>query len=143
VRKVGIVGAGTIGAGVAAVTALAALPVRLCDKDDAAISAALRAILRKLSAHATKIVLEEADTEVAFARIRPTLDGSGFETAEILIEAVYEDLRLKQKILQELEQRSHPRAVLASTTSSLSLTELQQALRHPERLVGMHYFAPV
>ena len=142
-RLVGVVGAGQMGAGIAQVTtASAGLTVRMQEKDEqglargiAAVSAALQADVRKRRRAAREL-----------PRLQSLLTGTttwqGMEKADVVVEAVFEDLQLKQQILAEVEARSE-HAIFASNTSSIPIADIAQNARRPENVVGMHYFSPV
>jgi 3-hydroxyacyl-CoA dehydrogenase/enoyl-CoA hydratase/3-hydroxybutyryl-CoA epimerase len=83
------------------------------------------------------------DRDSLLAQITPTSDYSGFHEAEVVIEAVFEDLGLKHKMVKDIEAHGHPKAIFASNTSSLPITKIADAAKNPERVIGMHYFSPV
>lgn len=144
VHKVGMLGAGLMGAGIAYVTAqLAKTPVRLKDKDDAGLSAGMKYVAGILDDRVKKKRMTALERDVVLAQITPTLDYSGFHDAEVVIEAVFEDLSLKHRMLKDIEAHGHPKAIFASNTSSLPIAEIAAAAKHPERVIGMHYFSPV
>jgi 3-hydroxyacyl-CoA dehydrogenase/enoyl-CoA hydratase/3-hydroxybutyryl-CoA epimerase len=124
VNKVGMLGAGLMGAGIAYVTvSQAKLPVRL------------KRVKKKR--------LSDLDRDVMLAKVTPTTDYSGMRGAEVVIEAVFEDLALKHRMLADIEAHGHPKAIFASNTSSIPITQIAAAAKHPERVIGMHYFSPV
>jgi 3-hydroxybutyryl-CoA dehydrogenase len=139
-----VVGAGTMGRGIAHVAALAGFDVALSDKDAAAVEKALGAIRADMKKGVEKGKLAQADMDAAVARLRASSDLCADATAsEVVVEAVFEDLALKTKLLSHLDDHMGPTALLGSNTSSLSLTELARATKHPERVVGTHFFNPV
>jgi 3-hydroxyacyl-CoA dehydrogenase/enoyl-CoA hydratase/3-hydroxybutyryl-CoA epimerase len=77
------------------------------------------------------------------ARVAPTTDSSGFRDASLIVEAVFEDLELKRSVLRDVEAHAHPEAIFASNTSSIPIARIAEKARHPERVIGMHYFSPV
>ncbi len=140
---VGVVGAGTMGAGIAQVAASAGHPVRLLDMRAGAAAEALARIGASLAGQVAKGRMAEAERAMLLARIVPVATSAELDGAVLVIEAIAEDLGAKQALLRELEQRVSPDAILASNTSSLSITALANGMRHPGRLVGMHFFNPV
>ena len=143
VHKVCVLGAGLMGAGIAYVTvALAKLPVRLKDRDEASLGKGLSHAREILDGRVKSRRLTPVERDRLMAEITVTKDYSGFHDAEIVIEAVFEDLTLKQRVLAEVEQNA-PQAIFASNTSSLPLSRIAEQAQRPERVVGMHYFSPV
>lgn len=142
VTKIGMLGAGLMGAGIAYVTAtLAGIPVRLKDKDDQGLANGLEYVRGILDERVKRKRMTAAERDVVLAQITPTVDYSGFETAEVVIEAVFEDLALKHRVLRDTEAASE--AIFASNTSSIPISKIAEASAHPERVIGMHYFSPV
>ena len=139
---VGVVGAGTMGAGIAEVAATAGHRVLLYDGASGAVEAALERIgaaLERAEAQGRITTNQRAST---FARITACHGFDALGAAGLVIEAIIEDLEAKQKLLETLEVFLDPDAILASNTSSLSITALAVKLQHPQRLVGMHFFNP-
>lgn len=144
VRTVGVLGAGLMGSGIAEVTAAeAGLAVRLKDQDHEPLRLGLHTIARSLDRRVEKRKMSASERENVLARIQPTVDYSGFERADVVIEAVLEDLEVKQKVLREVEEHGPAEVIFASNTSALPIAEIAAASRHPERVIGMHYFSPV
>ena len=142
--RVAVVGAGLMGAGIAHITAAKAeLFVRIKDKDEAGLARGLAYVHGLLDERVKKKRLAASDSARIFSRITATKDYSGFAGAELVVEAVFEDLALKQSILAEVEQWGHPEAIFASNTSSLPIRAIAARAKHPERVIGMHYFSPV
>jgi len=142
VAKVGMVGAGLMGAGIAAVTADAGIPVRLRDKDDAALGRGLRQIAGIFDERVKRRRLTRAEREEKMALVTATTDWSGFKTCDVLVEAVFEDLKLKQDTLSTAE-REAPGALFASNTSSIPIGRIAEPAARPADVVGMHFFSPV
>ena len=139
-----VVGAGTMGRGIAHVAALSGYDVSISDKDAAALSKALATIRADMQKGVEKGKLAAADMESALGRLHASADLCADATrAEVVIEAVFEDLALKTKLLSHLGEHMGPHALLGSNTSSLSLTEIARATKHPERVIGTHFFNPV
>jgi 3-hydroxybutyryl-CoA dehydrogenase len=136
---VGVIGAGAMGAGIAQVAAQAGHRVLLADAQAAAVERALAAIGKDLHALAAKGRIANADS--VLARIGPAAP-SGCRECRLVIEAIVEDLDVKRSLLRTLEDIVSPEAIIASNTSSLSVTALAAGMKHPERAVGMHFFNP-
>jgi 3-hydroxyacyl-CoA dehydrogenase/enoyl-CoA hydratase/3-hydroxybutyryl-CoA epimerase len=144
VRKVGVLGAGLMGSGIAFVTAAeAGLPVRLKDVGHEPLRKALGAIRGLLSERAARRRQRAAEVERRMMLIRPTTDYSGFRRADVVIEAVVEDLEVKRRVLAETEAAAGPGAIFATNTSSIPIDRIADGARRPGQVVGMHYFSPV
>ncbi len=142
VEKVAMLGAGLMGAGIAYVTADAGIPVRLKDKDDASLGRGLRQIAGILDERVKRKRLSWRDREEKLALVSGTTDYSGMRKADVVIEAVFEDLKVKHAVVKEVESEA-PDAILASNTSSLPIGLIAEAASRPEKVVGMHFFSPV
>jgi 3-hydroxyacyl-CoA dehydrogenase/enoyl-CoA hydratase/3-hydroxybutyryl-CoA epimerase len=142
VNKVAMLGAGLMGAGIAYVTADAGIPVRLKDKDDAALGRGLKQIAGILDERAKRKRLTRREREEKLALVTGTTDYSGMKSADVVIEAVFEDLKVKQAVVRDVE-REAPNAIFASNTSSLPIGKIAEAAQRPEKVVGMHFFSPV
>lgn len=143
VERAAVLGAGVMGGGIAQLLAYRGVPTRLKDIRGDAIATGLRHAREIFDRTVRRKRLTRREAEQAMARISPTLDYSGFGVADLVIEAVVERLDVKKAVLREAEAQLHPGAVLASNTSTLSITEMQHALAVPERCCGMHFFNPV
>ncbi len=147
VGTVGVVGAGTMGAGIAQVALEAGCEVVLFDVDEAAVESGIERIRTGLTRRAAKLDLDSdgaADWVTArLDRVRhiPTLDGLADE-ADLVIESALEDLALKQTIFRTIDGVADPDIILATNTSALSVTEIAAVVAHPERLIGLHFFNP-
>jgi len=142
VEKVAMLGAGLMGAGIAYVTADAGIPVRLKDKDDAALGRGLKQIAGILDERVRRKRLTWREKEEKLALISGATDYSGVRNAEVVIEAVFEDLKVKQAVVKEVERES-PNAIFASNTSSIPIGLIAEAAARPQNVVGMHFFSPV
>src|SRR3989449_813796 len=142
VEKVAMLGAGLMGAGIAYVTADAGIPVRLKDKDDAALGRGLKQIAGILDERARRKRLSPREREEKLALITVTTDYSGIRNADVVIEAVFEDLSTKHAVVREVE-REAPNAIFASNTSSIPIGLIAEAASRPQNVVGMHFFSPV
>ncbi len=144
VRKVGVLGGGLMGAGIAYVTsASAGLPVRVKDRDDAAVGRALRHVHGLYEDRVTRRAITWREAEAKRALVSGSIDYSGFKRADVVIEAVFEDLALKHQVLRDVEKVTRPDCIFASNTSTLPITRIAEASAHPETVIGMHYFSPV
>lgn len=143
-KRLGVLGAGLMGAGIAHLAALSAeVPVRLKDKDDPALSRGLAYVRELCDESVARRRTTSVEAQRVMSRITTTRDYAGFRAADLVIEAVYEDLELKRRMLAEVEAEGHPQAIFATNTSSLPIQAIAARARHPERVVGMHYFSPV
>jgi 3-hydroxyacyl-CoA dehydrogenase/enoyl-CoA hydratase/3-hydroxybutyryl-CoA epimerase len=143
VERVAMLGAGLMGGGIAYVTLGAGLPVRLKDKDDAALGRGFKYVADILDEDVMKKKLTPLERDQRLSLLSGTVDYSGLGAADLVIEAVFEDLDVKQRVLREVEAQGKPGAVFASNTSSIPIARIAEAARHPENVVGMHYFSPV
>lgn len=142
VENVAVLGAGVMGGGVAQLLAYRGFNVRLKDIKPEAIALGLRHAQQAFDKAVRRRRIDKRDASKMMHRISPTLDYSGFGNADLVIEAVLERMDVKKTVLRETEA-SMQEGVLTSNTSSLSITEMQSALEHPERFAGMHFFNPV
>ncbi|HET7699795.1 MAG TPA: 3-hydroxyacyl-CoA dehydrogenase NAD-binding domain-containing protein [Candidatus Limnocylindria bacterium] len=142
-RDIAVVGAGLMGSGIAQSAALAGMTVRLRDVDDAAISRGLAQVRSLTEDAGRKGVVDRREARRAIARVTATTDWTGFARSELVIEAVFEELELKRRVLAEIEAAVPETTVIASNTSALPIADLARDARHPERVVGMHFFSPV
>ncbi len=140
---IGVVGAGTMGSGIAQACAGSGLKVVMLDISDAAVARGLSSISASLDRLVKKDKLKAADGAAAVARIRGTTQYAELATVDLVIEAATENLEMKRKIMQQVDAIIAPTAVLASNTSSISITTLAAATSRPERFIGMHFFNPV
>lgn len=139
-----VVGAGTMGRGIAHVASLAGFDVSVSDKDAAAVQKALATIRADMKKGVEKGKLAQADMDAALGRLRESADlGADATRADVVIEAVFEDMALKTKLIALLDEHMPANALLGSNTSSLSLTDLARAAKRPARVVGTHFFNPV
>lgn len=144
VQHVGILGGGLMGGGIAYVTAAkAGLPARIKDIREEGIVHALRYSYELLNKKVKRKHLTRAELEATMLRLSGSLDYSGFAKADVVIEAVFEDLSLKQKMVAEIEAVTGPDTIFASNTSSLPITQIAAHAQRPENVIGLHYFSPV
>ncbi len=143
IRKVGVIGAGQMGNGIAHVSALNGYDVVLNDVSEAALDAAMATIRDNLERQSRRGIVADADIDGALARIVPALDLEAMQDCDIAIEAATEDESVKRAILKELSTKLQPDAIIASNTSSISITRLAAVTDRPERFIGMHFMNPV
>jgi 3-hydroxyacyl-CoA dehydrogenase/enoyl-CoA hydratase/3-hydroxybutyryl-CoA epimerase len=144
VKKVAVLGGGLMGGGIAYVaSALQGVPVRVKDKDDAGVGRALKQVQSILDERAKRRSLTQREAAAKLALVTAGTDYSGFKSADLVIEAVFEDLKLKHRILAEVEAVTGDHCIFASNTSSIPIAELAKGSRRPAQVIGMHYFSPV
>jgi 3-hydroxybutyryl-CoA dehydrogenase len=142
IKKVGVVGAGTMGNGIAQLAAQIGCHVIMRDIEDAYVERGMKVIDRFLARSVEKGKLEAAEKDNLMGRITGTTDLGLFKDVDFVVEAVIEDMDLKKSVFQELDQICRPEVVLASNTSSMSLTEIATATQRPDKVCGMHFFNP-
>jgi len=140
---IGVIGAGTMGNGIAQVCAQAGFDVTLLDIAQGALEKALATIGKNLDRQVSKGTLGEDDKLAALGRIRISTDYGVLNDAQLVIEAATENLDLKLKVLQQIAAQVSAECVIASNTSSLSITQLAASVSAPERFIGLHFFNPV
>ena len=143
VQTVGVVGAGTMGSGIAHVFARAGFKVLLCDVEQRFLDRALTQIRTNLGREAAKGKLAEAEVEPVLARITAIVDREALSAAEFVVEAASERFELKSEIFRALDRIAPEGAILATNTSSISITKLAAQTRRPQDVIGMHFFNPV
>jgi len=143
IRTIGVLGAGTMGHGIAQVAAAAGYEVILRDVDEASLARGMEAIERNLAKGVQLGKVTDAERDGALARIRTSTEFKDFQSADLIIEAAPEKLELKQSLLQESEAVTGEHCIWASNTSSFSITEIASVANRPARVVGMHFFNPV
>lgn len=144
VRKAAVLGGGLMGGGIANVTATkAGLPVRIKDISEQGISHALKYSFDILNKKFKKRFISKAEMQQQLLKITGTLDYSGFHDVDLVVEAVFEDLDLKQRMVADIEQHCAETTVFASNTSSLPIRKIAENAKRPENVIGLHYFSPV
>ncbi|NJC73371.1 3-hydroxyacyl-CoA dehydrogenase family protein [Planosporangium thailandense] len=141
--RLAVIGAGLMGSGIAQVAAAAGWSVVLRDLDDAAVQRGLSGIRKSLEKFASKGSIAADDVEAALGRITPTTDLEAAADADIVVEAVFERLDIKQDVFRELDRICKTDAVLATNTSAIPVTQIAAATSRPESVVGTHFFSPV
>ncbi|MGE5275415.1 MAG: 3-hydroxybutyryl-CoA dehydrogenase [Acidobacteriota bacterium] len=143
IRTIGVVGGGQMGNGIAHVAAASGFPVVLVDLEERLLEKARATIGRNLEREVARGKRTAADREAALGRITATTELSGLAAADIVIEAVVEDEAVKRELLSKLDRLCPASAILASNTSSISITRLAAATGRPDRVIGMHFMNPV
>lgn len=141
--KIAIIGAGTMGNGIAQVCAMAGHQVVMRDIEQKFVDSGLARIEKSLSKFAEKGKITDAEMKDAVSRIQGTLDLSDCKDADFVIEAVIENMDLKKDVFRELDALMHKDVILATNTSSLSVTELAAVTSRPDKVIGMHFMNPV
>ena len=141
VRKIGVLGAGFMGAGIATVAVQAGTIVRIKDASLDRVAAGLRAVHDVLRMRVTRRQLTRRQMDDTRSLVGGTIDYSGFANVDLVIEAVFEDLAVKHAVLREV-QAVAPRAIFASNTSTIPIRDIATAAVHPDQVVGMHFFSP-
>ena len=142
IRLVGVIGAGTMGGGIAMNFANAGIPVKLLEMSAAALERGLGTIARNYDGALKKGKLSSEQRDQRMAAIQPTLDYADLADADLVIEAVYEELAIKQAVFTELDAVMKEGAILASNTSTLDLNKIAAFTRRPQDVVGLHFFSP-
>ena len=143
-EQIVVIGAGTMGHGIAHVAALAGLSTILVDVDSNALERGLAAVRRNLETGVEKGKVSTQSRDAALARLRSSLDlSAALREAAVVIEAVPENLELKKRMFADIDRDAPRHALLGTNTSSLPVSEIAEATRHPERVVGLHFFNPV
>lgn len=142
VKSVAIAGAGTMGGGIAMVFANAGFPVLLKDTDQAALDRGLATIRKNYAASVKRGRFTQQFVDEKLALIKPTLSYVGFADVDLVIEAVFEGMTIKQEVFRELDRVCKPGAVLASNTSTLNIDEIASATTRPASVIGTHFFSP-
>ncbi|MGK3129066.1 fatty acid oxidation complex subunit alpha FadJ [Pantoea sp. C8B4] len=143
-QHIGVLGGGLMGGGIASVTALkAGLPVRIKDVNLNGVNHALQYSWDLLSQKVKRRQLKPAERQQQMARISGGIDYQGFSQRDLVIEAVFEDLTLKQQMVADIESHCQPHTIFASNTSSLPIGDIAVNAQRPENVIGLHYFSPV
>jgi len=143
VKKVGVIGAGTMGHGIAQVFAIAGYPVVLRDISDEFVKKGIAAITKNLDRLVTKEKLSAQDRDAALTRIQGATALEALADVDVAVEAATENLTIKLKIFEDLDRITKPSAILSSNTSSISITKIGKVTKRPDKVVGMHFMNPV
>ncbi|WP_223515890.1 3-hydroxybutyryl-CoA dehydrogenase [Pseudomonas sp. GL-R-26] len=142
-QNIGVIGAGTMGNGIAQVCAMAGFNVTLLDISESALQKAVATVSKNLDRQIAKQTLTPEQKQATLAKIRTSTDYSVLGDAQLVIEAATENLDLKLRVLQQIAAQVSNECVIASNTSSLSITQLAASVSQPERFIGLHFFNPV
>jgi 3-hydroxyacyl-CoA dehydrogenase len=142
IRRAAVVGAGTMGGGIAMAYATAGIPVLLKEVSQQALDRGMATITKNYAATVKKGRLSRAQMDERLARIQPTLTYDRFSEADIVVEAVFEGMELKKHVFAELDRVARPDAILASNTSTLDIDRIASATSRPQQVIGHHFFSP-
>jgi 3-hydroxybutyryl-CoA dehydrogenase len=143
IQHVGVIGAGTMGNGIAHVFAKSGYNVVLCDVEQKFLDRGIATITKNLDRELAKSKITEVDKAQTLARITPVVDRTKLQQCDLVVEAATEKFEIKAQIFRELDEVLRPEAILASNTSSISITKLGALTKRPDRVIGMHFFNPV
>lgn len=143
IKKVFVVGAGLMGGGITQVAATAGYKVTMRDIAQDAVDRSMKEIERSLGKFASKEKITEEQAKQAMANITPTTEMADAADADLVIEAVFEKIELKQEVFKQLDEITRPDCILASNTSAISITSIASITGRPEKVVGTHFFSPV
>ncbi|MGA2005854.1 MAG: 3-hydroxyacyl-CoA dehydrogenase NAD-binding domain-containing protein, partial [Terriglobales bacterium] len=143
IEKVGVIGAGTMGNGIAHVFARTGFNVVLCDVEQRFLDRGLQTIGKNLDREVSKSKITEADKSATLARIASTVDRAQLAPCDLVVEAATEKFEIKSEIFRDLDRIMKPEVILASNTSSISITKIAALTKRPDKVIGMHFFNPV
>ena len=143
IQCIGVIGAGTMGNGIAHVFARSGYDVVLCDVEQRFLDRGLDTIAKNLDREVAKNKITAADKADALARITPVLDRAKLAECSLIIEAATEKFEIKAEIFRDLDRLMKPEVILASNTSSISITKIAALTKRPDKVIGMHFFNPV
>lgn len=143
IQKIGVIGAGTMGNGIAQVCAVAGLQVTMIDISEEAVQRGLKTLAASLERLVKKEKLTAADKDATLARVHGETDYAALKGVDLVIEAATENIGLKLRILKQIDSLVLAETVIATNTSSISITQLAAVVNRPERFIGMHFFNPV
>lgn len=143
VKKVGILGAGFMGAGITSIVVQQGTPVRLKDADHTRVAKGYAAIRDVIKERLIRRQITKTQFADYMSLVGGTVDYTGFRSVDLVIEAVFEDLNVKHQVLREVERQLEPQAIFASNTSTIPIAQIAEAAYRPERVLGMHFFSPV
>jgi len=143
IKKIAVIGSGTMGNGIAQVAAVAGFDVALVDIQQQFLDRALTAIKKSLGKMVEKQKLTQDAADAAVNRIKPSVILNSAADAQLVIEAVFEDPKVKKETFRELDRLTPPDTILASNTSTISITEIASVTKRPDKVIGMHFMNPV
>src|SRR5580704_8243013 len=143
IQKVGVIGAGTMGNGIAQIFARGGYSVVLCDVEQRFLNRGLETIIRNLDREVAKSKISAEDKESTLRRIDPVTDRARLADCDFIVEAATEKIEIKTEIFRDLDRVARPDVILASNTSSISITKLAALTKRPDKVIGMHFFNPV
>ena len=144
VKKLGVLGGGLMGSGIAYVTAAnVGIPVRVKEKDDASVGRAFKSVNSVFEERVRRRSLNAREAKAKMALVTGGTDLQGFGNADLIIEAVFEDLQIKRDVLRDVEGVAREDTIFASNTSSLPIAQIAEGAKRPQNVIGMHYFSPV
>jgi 3-hydroxybutyryl-CoA dehydrogenase len=143
IKRVGVIGAGTMGSGIAHVFARSGYAVVLCDMEQRFLDRGLATITKNLDREVAKNKITIDDKASALNKIDPVTDRAKLADCDFIVEAATEKFEIKTEIFRDLDRLARPEVILASNTSSISITKLAALTRRPDKVIGMHFFNPV
>jgi 3-hydroxybutyryl-CoA dehydrogenase len=143
IKKLGVVGAGTMGNGIAQIAAQVGCEVVMCDIEMRFVEGGMKKVEAFLAKSVEKGKLEAKEKDAILGRIKGTVDMADLKDVDLVVEAVLEDLDLKKSVFKELDEICRPEVILATNTSSMSITEIAASTKRPDKVCGMHFFNPV
>ncbi|HEX3106245.1 MAG TPA: 3-hydroxybutyryl-CoA dehydrogenase [Terriglobales bacterium] len=143
IERIGVIGAGTMGNGIAHVFARSGYQVILCDVEQKFLDRGIANIAKNLDRELEKNKITEAQKSEALKRIEVTLDRAQLSVCDFIVEAASEKLEIKSELFRDFDRICHPEVTLASNTSSISITKLGAVTQRPQKVIGMHFFNPV
>src|SRR4029079_3049512 len=143
VHKLGILGAGFMGSGIASIAVQQGTLVRMRDADHGRVGKGFAAVREVLKERLTRRQITRVEYSDMMSLLGGTIDYSGFGNVDLVIEAVFEDINVKHEVLREVESVLSPHAIFASNTSTIPISRIAEVSVRPERVLGMHFFSPV
>jgi len=143
IQTIGVIGGGTMGNGIAHVAARSGFKVLLHDLEQRFLDRSLQTIAKNLEREVAKSKISEDEKSSALSRIVPVTKNSALSEADFIIEAVVEDLEIKSKVFESIDGLARPGVILASNTSSISITKIASRTKRPDKIIGMHFMNPV
>lgn len=142
-KKVGVIGGGTMGAGIIQIAAQAGFDVVFKEADEARIEKAIATVTKFIDKKLTKGKITQEERDAIIGRIRGTVEYADLADRDVVVEAVFENLEVKQAVFRELDQVTRPDTVLCTNTSGLSISEIASVTGKADKVIGMHFFSPV